>query len=73
LEVLEEECYLSEGFLSVIKEAIAEDSYGNADYQECSMFLLQAFLENIKYGKSLESKKALIKTNVLISLLTNDA
>lgn len=72
LPQLQTESYMTEGHISVIKEAIAELLYNQLNYLECSLYLRESFEETMKYGKIQQQKKNILKTNVLVSLLIND-
>ncbi len=46
--------------------------YLEENYIECSLYLREAFEETMKYGKVIDERKNILKTNVLVALLIGD-
>jgi hypothetical protein len=59
---------MSEGHISILKLAIAEQMYDSGNYESCAKFIHDSFLEKAKYGSSAQLKQ-ILKTNALICLL----
>ena len=67
---LEEEAYMSEGHVPVLKLAFAEIMYEAGNYENSSIYLADAFVEKAKYGEN-KDLKGILKTNALMSLLAD--
>ena len=68
---LEAEAYMSEGYISVLKLAIAESMFSSGNYENSAANIFDAFREKTKYGTSGQLKE-LLKANALICLLIDN-
>ena len=68
---LEDEAYMCEEHISVLKLAFGEIMFESSNYENSALYVAEAFTEKAKYGNNMQLKE-ILKTNVMISLLINN-